>query len=79
MRCRVMLLCAVMTGCGGSGSDGRQAEQTFPEPAIFRAPLEPLPAATLTAEQDAVLLFNGWSYHYGITDADKRPYQCPDG
>lgn len=67
MRLKVMLLVsAVLAGCGGGGSDDvGQADQTFPEPAIFRAPLEPLPAATLTSEEDAVLLFNGWSYHYG--------------
>lgn len=66
MRCKAMLLaCAVLAGCGGGGSDSAQGQQTFPEPAIFRAPLEPLPAATLTSEEDAVLLFGGGFYNAG--------------
>lgn len=65
MRLKGLFLgCVVLAGCGGGGSDGGQSDQTFPEPAIFRAPLESLPAATLTSEEDAVLLFGGWSYHY---------------
>ncbi len=66
MRLKIMFLgSALLAGCGGGGSDDvGQADQTFPEPAIFRAPLEPLPAATLASEEDAVLLFNGWSYHH---------------
>lgn len=65
MRLKVFFLgCFVLVGCGGGGSDGGQPDQTFPEPAIFRAPLESLPAATLTSEEDAVMLFGGWTYHY---------------
>ena len=60
----VFLWAAVLAGCGGGGSDSSKVAQTFSEPAIFRAPLEPLPAARLTSEEDAVLLFNGWSYYY---------------
>lgn len=66
MRFEVMLLaCAVLAGCGGGGSDSSQVQKTFLEPAIFRAPLEPLPAATLTSEEDAVLLFGGGFYYMG--------------
>lgn len=61
----VFLWVALIAGCGGGGSDTSQAVQTFPEPAIFRAPLEPLPAATLTSEEDAVLLFGGGFYQAG--------------
>lgn len=65
MRLKVFFLgFFVLTGCGGGGSDGGQPDQTFPEPAIFRAPLEPLPAATLTSEEGAVILSGGWTYHY---------------
>ncbi|KZY35212.1 hypothetical protein A3730_15140 [Alcanivorax sp. HI0044] len=66
MRLKVMLLgSAFLAGCGGGGSDSDQVAQAYPEPAIFRAPLEPLPAATLTSEEDAVLLFGGGFYHTG--------------
>lgn len=57
MRLKGLFLgCVVLAGCGGGGSDGGQSDQTFPEPAIFRAPLESLPAATLTSEED-----EGWA------------------